>query len=146
MAWWVPLVCFLLASWKEPPAHSAEAEMLKSKAWIWGNPWLFLVTPIFGYPVWRCLVIRPEGHRACPPWEHCSFTAVSKVNCLKLLVHPFGSLFLVSTLCEMAPKQVEPALKVQHGSERVTGSHVKCPELSSCQRRWAWAGTVTPGV
>lgn len=25
MAWWVPLLCFLLTSWKEPPAHPAEA-------------------------------------------------------------------------------------------------------------------------
>lgn len=147
MAWWVPLLCFLLASWKEPPAHSAEAELLKPKAWSWRNPLLFPVTSISGCPAWRGLVIRAEGCRACSPWEeHCSFTAVSKLNCLKVLVQPFGPLVLVSTLCEPAPKQVEPAPNVQRGSEGVIGCHVKCPELSRCQRRWAWAGTVTPAA
>lgn len=76
MAWWVPLLRFLLASWKEPPAHSAEAaETAKTQSLKLANTQLFLVTFISGCPAWRYLVIRSEGLGACPPWEHCGLKA-----------------------------------------------------------------------
>lgn len=90
VAWWVPLLYFLLASWKEPPAHSAEAELLKPRAWIWALPGhLHFCMPsleVFGDQI--------IGKQGIPTLGALLLHCISKLDCLKILVQPLGSMAL----------------------------------------------------